>query len=117
MKPVNEEDDEWVESYLRRAENAPTMTSDEASRLALLAQDGDQEAMSALIEAHLRVVVSTAKRYSSRGKSFGELVTSGHAGLRRAAERYRGGCNRPPFATYATWWIRQAIIRGLAAAG
>jgi RNA polymerase primary sigma factor len=80
--------------------------------LALIVQDGRQAAYR-LLEANLPLVVALAKRYTGRGLSFLELVQEGGSGLVRAVERYdpdRGY----RFGTYATWFIRQAMVRALA---
>ena len=66
-----------------------------------------------LVESNLRLVVSIAKRYSSFGVAFLDLVQEGNMGLMKAVEKfeYRRGFK---FSTYATWWIRQAITRAVA---
>jgi RNA polymerase nonessential primary-like sigma factor len=80
--------------------------------LAILVRDG-QAARQHLLEANLRLVVSLAKRYTGRGMPLLDLIQEGNLGLIRAMEKfdYSKGFK---FSTYATWWIRQAITRGMA---
>ncbi|MDV6264947.1 sigma-70 family RNA polymerase sigma factor, partial [Rhodococcoides yunnanense] len=80
--------------------------------LATIVRDG-QSARAHLLEANLRLVVSLAKRYTGRGMPLLDLIQEGNLGLIRAMEKfdYSKGFK---FSTYATWWIRQAITRGMA---
>jgi len=72
-----------------------------------------QKARRELAEGNLRLVVSIAKRYRSRGLPFSDLIQEGNRGLMRAVDKYEHRLGYK-FGTYATWWIRQGITRALA---
>jgi RNA polymerase sigma factor (sigma-70 family) len=101
----------------RRAEGrlalGSALTTDERADLARVAEAGRQ-AKNRLLETHLRLVVGIAERYADRGVPFLDLVRAGSAGLSRAVEKFDDGKGYA-FSVYATWWIRQAITRALAA--
>jgi RNA polymerase primary sigma factor len=84
----------------------------QAAQWARLVRDG-QRARGDLVQGNLRLVVSIAKRYTGHGLALLDLIQEGNLGLIRAAEKfdYTRGIR---FSTYATWWIRQAVIRSLA---
>lgn len=105
-----------VRMYLKEIGKVPLLTAEEEIELAKRMELGDQEAKKRLAEANLRLVVSIAKRYVGRGMLFLDLIQEGNLGLIKAVEKfdYRKGYK---FSTYATWWIRQAITRGIADTG
>jgi len=91
-------------------------TPDDLTRLARVLHDRRiryQKARRELAEGNLRLVVSIAKRYRSRGLPFADLIQEGNRGLMRAVDKYEHRLGFK-FGTYATWWIRQGITRALA---
>ena len=98
----------FAEAKLASEQLAPAMRAE----LTMLAGDGHQ-ARNDLLEANLRLVVSLARRYTGRGVLLLDLIQEGNLGLIRAVDKfdYAKGYK---FSTYATWWIRQAISRGIA---
>ena len=105
-----------VRMYLKEIGNVPLLTSEQEVELARRVEAGDEEAKKALTEANLRLVVSIAKKYVGRGMPFLDLIHEGNMGLMKAVDKfdYTKGYK---FSTYATWWIRQAITRGIADTG
>jgi RNA polymerase primary sigma factor len=102
-----------VRLYLREIGRVKMIKPDEEIELARQIAKGDPEAKKKLIQANLRLVISIAKKYVNRGLPFQDLIQEGNLGLIRAAEKF-DHTKGFKFSTYATWWIRQAISRGLA---
>ncbi|MDD4996476.1 MAG: sigma-70 family RNA polymerase sigma factor [Patescibacteria group bacterium] len=102
-----------IQMYLKEIGRVPLISPKEEVELAKRKDKNDKQATKKLIEANLRLVVSIAKKFSGYGLTFLDLIQEGNIGLFRAVEKYdwRKGYK---FSTYATWWIRQAIIRALA---
>ena len=99
-------------AYLAEIGRAPLLTPAEEVRLGRRAQAGDREAVHALVQHNLRLVVNVAKKYQNLGMTLLDLIQEGSVGLMRAAEKFdpKRGFR---FSTYATWWIRQAVLRAL----
>jgi len=102
-----------LELFLRAAGRRPLLNAALEVELAKQIERGDTVAKQRMIESNLRLVVSIAKRYRNQGLPFLDLIQEGTLGLIRAVEKFdwRRGYK---FSTYATWWIRQAVARGLA---
>ena len=103
-----------VRLYLREIGRVELLTPEKELELAKLVKEfSDDQARNQMIEANLRLVVSIAKRYTSRGLSLLDLIQEGSFGLLKAVEKfdYEKGYK---FSTYATWWIRQSITRAIA---
>jgi len=109
--------DDSIQLYMKDVGKVPLLTHEEEIALAKKIEQSSEESKQRLIEANLRLVVSIAKKYVGHvDMSFLDLIQEGNLGLMRAVEKYdyRRGTR---FSTYATWWIRQSIIRGIADQG
>jgi RNA polymerase primary sigma factor len=102
-----------LQLFLRDVRRYPLLSKEEEVELAKRIEQGDLEAKEQMINSNLRLVVSLAKRYQGHELPLLDLIQEGIFGLIRAAEKFdwRKGYK---FSTYATFWIRQAIQRGLA---
>jgi RNA polymerase primary sigma factor len=108
-----ETDLDALQLFLREVNRFPLLTAAEEVALAKRIERGDTGAKDRMVNSNLRLVVSIAKRYQRHELPLLDLVQEGILGLIRASEKFdwRKG-NK--FATYATWWIREAIDRGIA---
>ncbi|MCH7945139.1 MAG: sigma-70 family RNA polymerase sigma factor [Armatimonadetes bacterium] len=101
-----------VRSWLARIGRISLLTKDQELRAAQCAAGGCEACRQLLIESNLRLVVSIAKKYVGRGLSLQDLLQEGNVGLMKAVEKFdwSRGCR---FSTYATWWVRQAVMRAI----
>jgi RNA polymerase primary sigma factor len=101
-----------LQLFLNEIGRYPLLTAEQEVELAKRIERGDAEAKELMINSNLRLVVSIAKRYQGHGLSLLDLIQEGVLGLIRATEKFdwRRGFK---FSTYATWWIRQAVQRGV----
>jgi len=101
-----------IRTYFGEISRVPLLTREDEVRLSKRIEAGDQLAREELAEANLRLVVSIAKKYRGCGLPFLDLIQDGNLGLMKAIEKfdYTKGYK---FSTYATWWIRQAILRAI----
>ena len=102
-----------LQLFLNEAGRYPLLTAAQEVELAKAIESGDKRAKDLLVNSNLRLVVSIAKKYQGHGLTLLDLIQEGIIGLIRAAEKFdwRKGFK---FSTYATWWIRQAVQRGVA---
>jgi RNA polymerase primary sigma factor len=111
---ASEDDTRALSAYLREIAKLPRLGVDEERLLGHRIRDErDETAVTQLVEANLRFVVSYAKRYRGLGVSFLDLIHEGNLGLIEAARRFDPSRN-VKFITYAVWWVRESLMHALA---
>ncbi|HXG28197.1 MAG TPA: RNA polymerase sigma factor RpoS [Nevskiales bacterium] len=108
----HEPDLDATQLYLSEIGFVPLLTAEEEVELGRRARRGDPAARKRMIESNLRLVVKIARRYLGRGLPLLDLIEEGNLGLMRAVEKFDPELGYR-FSTYATWWIRQTIERGI----
>lgn len=116
LNPKDIEDDQNLDAlqiFMKDVSRYPLLTAEKEKELAKRIIDGDEKARELMIQSNLRLVIAIAKGYRKPENSFLDLIQDGTIGLIKATEKFdpdRGF----KFSTYATWWIKQSITRGIA---
>lgn len=107
------ENESILNGYMREISSYPTLTSAEEKELAKLAKNGDEHAKEKLIQANLRLVVAIAKKaIHMSGIPMIDLIQEGNVGLMVAVEKFNYKLGYK-FATYAGWWVKQAMFKAI----
>lgn len=112
-KQVTNRDTPSLDKYLQEIGKVDLISPEEEVLLARRIKNDDKDALTKLVKANLRFVVSVAKQYQNQGMTLPDLINEGNLGLMKAAQRFdetRGF----KFISYAVWWIRQSILQSLA---
>ena len=112
MEKLGEEQKDALKSYFEQIKKTPLLSADEEKALSKRIQSGDEDAKQKLVESNLRLVVKIAKSFLTAELSLLDLIQEGNLGLIKAAAKFDYKRN-VRFSTYASWWIKQAIVRAL----
>ncbi len=113
---LRSEENKISSQYLKYLKKYPLLTKEREYELAIKAGEGDAEARDLMIKSNLGLVISVAKKFLGRGLSFEDLIMEGNLGLIKAVEKFKPKSGFR-FSTYAIWWIRQTIERGILNSG
>jgi len=113
VKPFsNLDSDDALAKYFEEIARTPLLTFEQEQLISCQVQNGDLEAKALLIRSNLRLVVKIAKAYTSYGMGFSDLIQEGNLGLIHAAGKFDFR-KKVRFSTYASWWIKQSVVRAL----
>jgi len=112
-KSITSKDSKSLDHYLKEINRIKLLSADKEIELAKKANAGDKHALTQIVNANLRFVVSVAKQYQNQGLLLDDLINEGNLGLIKAAEKF-DETKGFRFISYAVWWIRQAIAQAIA---
>jgi RNA polymerase primary sigma factor len=104
--------EDCISLYMRDVRKSDVITADKEVELAKRIQNGDEKALSELVNANLRFVIKIAKEYQNQGLAVADLISEGNYGLIIAAKKF-DHTKGFRFNTYAVWWIKQSIMQSL----
>ena len=111
-RDLRSEDEDFIKLYFDEINRTPLLNFEEEKALSKKILRGDKAALDALIKANLRLVVKIAKQYVTKEYQIMDIIQDGNLGLIKAAEKYDYR-RAVRFSTYASWWIKQSIVRSL----
>lgn len=111
-KSITKKESQSLDYYFSEVSKIKLLTEKEEYELLEKVANGDQAALSHLVKANLRFVVSVAKQFQNQGLSLEDLISDGNIGLIKAAERFDNSRGFK-FISYAVWWIRQSIMQSI----
>lgn len=109
---LNQVSDDLLVSYFKDISKYPLLTLEEEKQCFLELKNGNENIKEKIINSNLRLVVAVAKKYQGSGLSFIDLIQEGNIGLMKAIDKFEISRNIK-FSTYATFWIKQSIIRSI----
>ena len=104
--------DESLQNYLKEIAQIPVLSAEEEKKLAKKIKDGDIEAKRALVRANLRLAANVAFKIKNSNMTYSDLLQEANVGLMIAVDKYNYKLGYR-FSTYATWWIKQAVLKAI----